>query len=311
MKLAFWGSGPISNFHVPALRQNGFEIQVCYSREGSERAKIFAEEWEIPHARTLDDFLMVASRCDAIVIALRTDCTAEAIASVANLNLPTLVEKPGALNHAALLNKVPVSFRSKLMFAYNRRYYQTTTYLKDWIARQENLQVTLTWPDSILGPYQFLVNGCHVVDWARFLLGDLEIISKESVNIDQTRGLVTMRTSAGAFVSLSLISGSPQNPYFGFHGLDESIVLRGFESLSHYDGLIKKAPEPGSNVRSYLPSIVTSMEESADSFKPGFVPQSRAFRDFVSSTSLGQNDASFTDAVAVLKVLEEIQGPFK
>ena len=41
IKIAYLGSGPISNFHVPALRMAGFEINHIFSRENSRTFKLY------------------------------------------------------------------------------------------------------------------------------------------------------------------------------------------------------------------------------------------------------------------------------
>ena len=44
MDLLYIGSGPISNFHVPALKNAGFNISSIASRKNSNRCKEFAEK---------------------------------------------------------------------------------------------------------------------------------------------------------------------------------------------------------------------------------------------------------------------------
>ena len=48
IKIAYLGSGPISNFHVPALKKVGFEIITLFSKKNSKRALKFSKIHKLP-----------------------------------------------------------------------------------------------------------------------------------------------------------------------------------------------------------------------------------------------------------------------
>ena len=76
IKIAYLGSGPISNFHVPALRMAGFEINHIFSRENSQRLKSFAAKHNIKKvSKNLKEFIYESKDVDAFVIAIKTEAT--------------------------------------------------------------------------------------------------------------------------------------------------------------------------------------------------------------------------------------------
>ena len=54
MDLLYIGSGPISNFHVPALKNAGFRISCIASRKDSKRCKEFAEKHNLKNCFVQD-----------------------------------------------------------------------------------------------------------------------------------------------------------------------------------------------------------------------------------------------------------------
>ena len=59
-RLAIIGSGNIAQFHVPAMREAGFDIVSCCSSLKSKRATEFANKFNIP--RVYDSFYDLIER---------------------------------------------------------------------------------------------------------------------------------------------------------------------------------------------------------------------------------------------------------
>lgn len=97
------GCGPISEFHVPALREAGLRVTAVATRAGSLRLTDFAQRHHIP--LVFDDWielLRARDGWDALLIASRIDATIEVFRQALEADAPILVEKPVALSSSDL-----------------------------------------------------------------------------------------------------------------------------------------------------------------------------------------------------------------
>ena len=103
-KIGYIGNGPISNFHVPALKANKFKIEIFYYRKNSKLAKNFINKHQIKNSTTNLDLFYSKSitECDAMVICVKTEFVCQYLRKFANYKKPVLVEKPGAINYTDL-----------------------------------------------------------------------------------------------------------------------------------------------------------------------------------------------------------------
>ena len=115
IKLAYIGAGPISNFHIPAIKKLGFGVNLFYSRNYI-KAKNFAilHKINLPE-KTFKTFLSKIKNVDAIILSIKTDVTAKYLEKLCKFNKPIFVEKPGALNANDLI-KIRKIKKSKIFF---------------------------------------------------------------------------------------------------------------------------------------------------------------------------------------------------
>lgn len=306
MKLAYWGSGPISQFHIPAAREAGFDIEVCFSRAESENLDTFGQRWGIKTAKTEQDFLSIAKGCDAIAIALRTEATPHALAAVADFGVPVLCEKPGALSVRELEEAVR-GFKQleKLSFAYNRRHYVSTMWLKEFVEESGGGVAMATWPDFLVGNHQWMVNGCHLIDILHHVFGELTV-SNVTPALSSSMALATLESRQGVPISLAWIPGSASNPRISFFGRPGHAEISPLEELRFFESLQVQEPSPEFPLRKYVPKKTQELQEEVKNHKPGFGAQWAGFFAFVADGVENQKLATFSEARKVLEITETL-----
>ena len=215
MKLFYIGSGPISNFHIPALKSVGFNITGIATRLNSKRCEEFSLKHglrEVYEKGGWEEGLK-NNNFDCIVLAVDTKYTPDILNKIMHYEIPILVEKPVGW-HPIQLEKLIESNPSgaqKVMVAYNRRYYKIVNLLKDYIDNNDQGLITISIPDSISSIRQFLVNGCHMVDLLCYLMPELTLNYckcnlKSDGNISSIVGLAITRYEYFSFTLIFLIA---------------------------------------------------------------------------------------------------------
>ena len=97
IKLGYIGSGPISNFHIPAIKATGFKIVNFYSRKYDKALKFSLSHKICKPEKTLKNFIEKAKNCDALVVSIKTEVTPNYIKKLSLIGKPLFVEKPGGL----------------------------------------------------------------------------------------------------------------------------------------------------------------------------------------------------------------------
>ena len=125
MKALYIGSGPISNFHLPAAINNGFEIKTITSTPNSERCHQISKKFDLINSYSpgVGKSFKNASLYDCIIICVDTRVTPKILFEAAKTGKPILVEKPAAWHTSYLSN---IDNPSNIIVAYNRRYYDTS-----------------------------------------------------------------------------------------------------------------------------------------------------------------------------------------
>jgi predicted dehydrogenase len=307
-KLAYWGSGPISNFHLPAFLDAGFAPKIAFSRSGSDRLKEFGDRWSIPVSPDLSSFLKECNGVEAIVIALETSVTPFAINEVISTGLPIFIEKPGGLRSADLSKFANHKNRKKLFFAYNRRYYLSASKMNEFLSSNPSSFIQANFPDPITSFDQFRINGCHMIDFLQYISGPL-VFKGAWGKIESTGNgfMVQLESNDGHIISLLSNWGSPENVSIKISGGGRTILSKGFESMAEFDKIEILEPNSDYPLRRYIPHKALEVTEPVTSHKPGFQAQVLSFREFLESGEYAATDCDLSQAISVLQLIEEIE----
>ena len=306
-KLGYIGSGPISNFHVPAIKQLGFKIDLFYSRN-FDKAHKFSKDHKITiPEKTFEDFIDKSKNLDGIILSIKTDVTAKYLEKLCKLGKPIFVEKPGALKSIDL-KKIKKITNSKIYFLYNRRFYPSITEGKNFVNSSKQCFASVKIPDSIKTVHQFLVNGCHVIDLLLFYFGDLSVV--KSYKLKKNIGYYfLLRSKKQDLVSCLLNWGSPQNFEINiFNEKNERLELRPLETSFFYNKMKKINPTKENPIRSYIPELIQKKSTAFQGmkFKPGFIEQYNEVRDIIKKKKKNYTLCNLDGAIKVLYLMEMI-----
>lgn len=308
IRLGYWGSGPISNFHIPALREANLDPVVAYSRPESMRLREFSSRWGIKACNSQKEFLEECKSLDGIVIALETSVTPLALKSALNLGLPIMVEKPGGSNWMDLHRATQNLDRNLLFFAYNRREYNSVKYAKAFLQNKKEVSIQASFPDSRKGRWQFRINGCHILDTLAFMSGKLRHEgSWGSLDLEKSGFMSQFTSERGHRINLNCNWGAPDNVSIKISSEDECLVFQGFERVTHYKGMEIVEPTSEHPLRVYKPIEIHKVICSLSQGKPGFLEQARNYHRFIVEGKASQDWCDYEQAIHVLRVIDEIE----
>jgi len=310
VKIAYWGSGPISEFHVPALRAAGFEIAICFSRENSKRLEEFSNKFKISKASNLDHFLTSIEQFDLIFIALNTSITVDAISKVLNLGKPIFTEKPGAMHSTELL-ELDNKYTKNIYFLYNRRFYSTIDAVKNYINNNTDINININFPDSIPGWKQFIENGCHVIDMLMYVASDFEMEVKAAIgsSCENGSGFSFIGKSKNEKINSIVFSnpwGASEKARATINSKKSTLTLSPFELLSISNSLEVIPPSQDYPLRRYEPKVSDKILVETN-FKPGFYEQATAMMQLFVEGVVDERLATFEQAYSVLRYIEKIK----
>lgn len=309
MKLLYAGAGPISHFHVPSLRNAGFQIVSAFSREGSANLEQFSNLFSIPKSPTMKAFESEIRKSDGVVVAVKTEASPKMIRALAGAEKPMLVEKPGALDSRTLTEIAREFEKTPIFVAYNRRFYKGFQLARE---RANDIQsVSVIWPEPGGTDKAFLTNGVHMVDTLRFILGNLRVIKNLTLGPNKGFSCLLESVERNTPVTVNSIYGTSSNASIDIFLIDGSIMkFRPFETMKIFEGFEIEEPNEQKHIRSYRPILTNTLTEENSSFKPGFEAQSHEFAQICS----GEADLGSTvlpnilDAAESLRLAEKMIG---
>ena len=147
-RLAIVGSGNIVKFHLPAMRQAGFDVVSCCSSYKSSAAVEFAKQYDIPTVNeSYKDLIDNESEWDALLIAISVEPTLKVLKEFIGMGKPILVEKPVSIS-SSLIDEIK-THTGHIQVAYNRRFYSSVNYAKKFITTNPNCLIKMFLPDNI------------------------------------------------------------------------------------------------------------------------------------------------------------------
>ncbi len=306
LKLAYIGSGPISDFHIPVLKNLKFQINLFYSRNYNKAIK-FAKKHKIEKPeKNFKDFENKIKSVDAIILSIKTDAAIKYLNLLHRFNKPIFVEKPGSLKSSDL-EKLKKSKNKKIFFLYNRRFYSSIIEGKKFIQKSKNCFLNVVIPDNIKNINQFIINGCHIIDILIFYFKNLRVL--KSFKLKKNIGYYFLMVSNNSdLISCSLNWGAPQNFEINIcNEKNERLNIKPLEVSKLYRGMKQIEPTKFYPIRSYLPNQILEKKSvnKKTKFKPGFLEQHKEVRKVIKNQK-SKILPNLKDAIEVLKLIEII-----
>jgi predicted dehydrogenase len=261
IRVGIIGAGRIAGLvHVPSLRlwSKACEIVGVASRN-LDRAKRFADQWEIP--RTYPDWraLLDDSDVDAVVICLPSGLTAAPAKAAITARKHVLCEKPLGVNSAEASDLLDAAEKSPAvhMVAFTYRFVPALRYLKRLVTEGHfgkirhwrmsyisdgmlDTATPTTWRNnrSLAGPGVLADMGSHASDAARYLVGDIAAVSGVSrlYAYDRPDPSGTGRTRVDAEDAYAL-SIEFANGAIGTFDFNRAVAGRGGGGRANYQGI--------------------------------------------------------------------------
>lgn len=317
-RLAVIGSGNIVQFHVPAMKQAGFDVVSCCSSYKSSSAVEFAKQHDIPIVYdSYKDLIDNQSEWDALLIAISVDSTLKVLREFIDIGKPILVEKPVSISSHSLSE-----FRTRtrhIQVAYNRRFYSSVDYAKKFISANHNCLLKMFLPDNIdftIPRYsqdyiRVKENSVHGLDILNFLVPKMKIQHVDEYDQpNNSYGKVAVLSSGqGQKCMIFFNWNAPSNFSLEIDSLPYKLELKPFEKYLLYKGMEVIEPTENYPVRQYVPRTIESgsVFDKVKDFKPGFLEQSEEFMKLVHGRE-SNISANLNDAYEAVKLAEDILG---
>ena len=225
------------------------------------------------------------------------------------------IEKPVSINPNELLS---ISEDSKnVCVAYNRRFYSTIEFAKNFVQNNKPCFIKLELPDnidfsvdrSLQNFFSLRENSVHGFDIINYILPNLEI--KRIFNFEQPGNAfgknVLLENPEGNSVMICLNWNSPSNFSINIEAYPYRLELKPFETFSLYEGMEVIEASEDYPVRQYVPKLIKkdNVFSRSKEFKPGFLEQSIEFRKFIEGKN-SQKFANINDAFRAANLADKI-----
>ena len=312
-KIGLLGAGSIAKFHIDALREVGFQVTDIASSPNSKNVEFFASQNDIPKIWPDPLKLIEKANIDALVIATNVEPMINFLELGINIGLPILIEKPVVFNYKDLIPYTGTS--SRVMVGYNRRFYTNIIELKSILEETNPCIVNVEIPERICSDltkefgklHNLYYVSVHVIDTLRFLFGKLEIKYLASISAKNIGSHVILESSSGFLIHISVNLSASANYSICVDASDVRYLIKPLETLSIYSGLEIHEPTALNPIRSYHPKLIKEIfnDNTNSTFKPGFLPQAREFRNLVEGNPVSEY-ATISDALSALEIIDAI-----
>jgi predicted dehydrogenase len=313
-KICFIGAGNVSEHHIKAAKNNGFELHGICGREGSLNAKKIAKKYNFnTYWQSVEE--INTDQIDALSIIVNPPNLINVYKKFEKTNLAILIEKPVALDSRViqLLN----SERSRTMVAFNRRYYSSVNRFKKDLSELHHFQghanlSELSWAadSSNKEKIEFLkLNGIHFFDLFLYLFGKPKSIDfKKIVHKDKILGgSFIIDLGYDKIITLNINFGIPNNHSLEVYSESKVFQLKPLEVFSKIIGMKHETIGKSEN-KSYVPVLEIDWELSKQdiSHKAGFIEMYNTFLRITRNENV-LNFPNLKDAKNALEFAENIE----
>jgi len=313
-KICFIGAGNVSEHHIEAAKDNGFDLHSICGRRGSLRAKNIADKYNFNNYwQSIEE--INTEQIDALSIIVDPKNLIKIYKKFEKTNLAILIEKPVALDskNIELLN----AERSRTMVAFNRRYYSSVNRFKKDLSKLHFFQghanlSELSWrlDSTNKEKIEFLKsNGIHFFDLLLHLFGKPKSINFERV-LNKRKilgGSCIINFGYNKIITLNINFGIPSNHSLEVYSGNTVFQLKPIEVFSKI--LAMKYETIGtSKIKSYVPVLENNWELSKHdiSYKAGFFEMYKTFHR-ITKNECELNFPNLRDAKNALEFAENIE----
>ena len=307
MNVGYIGSGPISDFHLEAMRFHNIDISAIGTRRLSENCKTFAKKHNLDNYFCEGGWEEVLSKdVDAFVICINPSGTYEVLMKALDTQKPIFIEKPISFKLDEIIEINNHRNSENIFVGYNRRFYKTTEELRKFCDSSNGGTIIANIPDSIHGLKQFIENGSHIVDTIRYLIGDFCLKDKiikfnnDKTDIDSISAICKNEKWSILINAHSMI---PSNFYITVNSGKNVSELKPIEQFNFYEGMAVIEPTIEEPIRKYIPKLKYTFVENSN-LKPGFELMYSNFKLFVENKDC--KFCNIEDAKNTLKLCWEL-----
>ena len=320
MKLALIGCGNIAKFHIEAFNSLGVNIDHCASSLNSSTINKFADKYKIPNVWADPIKLAKAQNVwDGIIICTPTKFIPRYLEILLEFRKPILVEKPVSIG-IDYLKKFKTHYPKYVQVAYNRRFYHTVNYAKNFIENSRGKHLCkLILPEKVIDNKnktkrfeKIYENSAHGIDLLFYLFKSLKIeyVTKLNLNSFDSSRIAILRTKDNHKCIIIFNSNSPDNFSIEIENGKQRILLSPFEKVKLFEGLKKIDPSKHFPLRTYNPILKFEKDNfqfdmSTNRIKPGFYEQSKDFLNLILNKKT-KNFATLKDAYKVQELINKI-----
>jgi predicted dehydrogenase len=317
IRLAVIGCGNIANFHIPVMRDVGFEISAIAGSLNSKNVDDFAKKHDISKVYTNPiELIENVSEWDALLLLSPVSTIVDYLELAAPFDKPILVEKPVALDHLYLKNLIKYK---NIRVAYNRRFYSGVVFAKNFVEGHPNSLIKVTIPEQRKDPEHNIdfpnrlpllsyENSVHIFDLMNFISENIKWKDVSTIkSVDKYIATVALGYSAnGATIQLDSYFNASDNFSINIVSDNERVEMKPIEVTSLFKGMEVNGPTEEMPIRLYTPMLQNKIIDSPEQgHKPGFLGQAEDFMNFC----LGKENcvgADIMDAYSALKLAHSL-----
>ena len=317
MRVSVIGCGNIANFHIPAMRDAGFEISAIAGSLNSKNVDDFAKKHDISKIYTNPiELIENVSEWDALLFLSPVSTIVDYLELAVPFGKPILVEKPVALDHLHLKNLIKYK---NIRVAYNRRFYSGAVFAKNFVKEHPNSLIKVTIPEQRKDPEHNIdfpnrlpllsyENSVHMFDLMNYISEDIKWKDVSTIkSVDKYIATVALGYSAnGATIQLDSYFNASDNFSINIVSDNERVEMKPIEVTSLFKGMEVNEPTEEMPIRLYTPMLQNKIIDMPEQgHKPGFLGQAQDFMNFC----LGRKDctgADIMDAYSALKLAHSL-----
>ena len=130
------------------------------------------------------------------------------------------------------------------------------------------------------------------------MFGDLKIISKKK---SKKNIFIHLKNKKNVPIYLFFNFNASENYSIDIYGNKKRFFLKPLETLSIFDGMVIKKNALNKNLVEYMPKLKFKKNEMMfDNFKPGFLAQMKAFKNFIQTKRNIKNNLIFGKKIMLL-----------